>query len=132
MFNFKKIFKDYEFYKVGYEKLYGQMLDDKDKTPLDLTREGLLLLPLEKDFDLDGANESKPYIETLGSFADNDVFKNEIKKIVHEQTRYIAEQSPNEQTSMIARGTINGAILLLERANAAKEFLEYQRTQDKG
>lgn len=133
MFKFIKKIKGHDVLAQRVRTLESEVTALLSKAPIDLTRECLKILPREKDFDPEDAKySSTDYLKNLAALADNNVFEEEVKKVIHEQTEYIATQSPSRDSDLLSRGTINGVILLLQRAKDAREFLDYKSREARG
>lgn len=102
-----------------------------ESSPIDLTRENLKLTPLTIDYENNLEKYDKEdYLVYAVDILENPMFQEEIKRIVFEQVNYIATQSPTEQSSLLARGTINGVSLLKERIMQYREIFE-QKQKDR-
>lgn len=114
------------------KRLRAASLAMNKKDAVDLTREILKLMPLDKNFNpLDESFSANDYIKHVSDLDYNTTLKAEMKKIIHEQVEYIATQSPNRECDLLARGTINGISLLQERISTARGFIEYKEKQGK-
>ena len=112
--------------------LVAQMDSMVGKTPVDLTRECLKILPLDINFDGgDPKYTSNTYLNNLAALADNSTLEEEIKKIAWEDLQYIGTESPDTPTAnLLSRGEISGVVKLFQRAKEARSFLEYKKGND--
>jgi len=102
------------------------------KTPVDLTRECLKILPLDINFESgDPKYSSTQYLNNLAALADNSTLEEEVKKIAWENLQYIGTESPDTPTAnLLSRGEISGVVKLFQRAKEAQSFLEYKKGND--
>ena len=113
--------------------LVTQMDSMVGKTPVDLTRECLKILPLDINFESgDPKYSSNAYLNNLAALSENTTLEEEVKKIAWENLQYIGTESPDTPTAnLLARGEISGVIKLFQRAKEAKSFIEYKKGQDR-
>src|SRR3990167_3621429 len=109
--------------------LVTQMDSMVGKTPVDLTRECLKILPLDINFESgDPKYSSTQYLNNLAALADNSTLEEEVKKIAWENLQYIGTESPDTPTAnLLSRGEISGVVKLFQRAKEAQSFLEYKK-----
>lgn len=105
-----------------------ELIELERKTALDLTRGCLDLVQMDSTYSVDTDKyENKNYLQQAFGLLATPMFKDEIKRIVYENTKYIAEQAPSEQSVMLSRGTINGVSVLLERIENYAQVIEQEK-----
>lgn len=98
---------------------------------VNLTRENLGLIRLDEKYvvDLDKYDDDS-YLRKAKDVLDNPMFSDEVKRIIFEQMHKIALDSPNWESNLIARGTINGVCLLQERLELYNGMYEQRKQQE--
>lgn len=117
--------QDLEFIVMDHQ-IDNSLIEDKEL--IDLTREALKLHPVDIQFIHDeGKYEDKQFQHASADVLDNEAYKYEFNRIIHECVMYIAMESPNETSSTFNRGCIDGLARLQGRLSESKIKIEQER-----
>jgi hypothetical protein len=75
--------------------------------------------------------EQKKYLQDAEMIYNNPVFSNELKKMIQRQLEFIGMESTSQDEVYIARGTMNGFDLLIERFSTLhKKYEQATKPED--
>ena len=108
--------------------IFNWLAKKLNREVVDLTRENLRKYP-QSIYLEDETEPTIDYLREALELSKNEVLKTEIEKIISAEVNYIARLSPNEKSSILSRGTINGVMLLME--NIEGKGARYKTQKDK-